>query len=392
MAQLRKLFRKLLRQKSRDTLPDEITQSESSAQAANDSSVRLRDRTNELELEHKMPHPTAFSIAKHEKNVKENLPRWCRDNKLKVKIFLEHPIRPPSKSFDIPDLGISLSGFTRSGKPSKGYFETEAEITVTEPTVEALSKAISNLHLLLGLMIAAAGGGQRLNWEFPALTCLGVSSAASAASQDDVNDVLRKFLQLRALRPKVARHLRNSLNWWRYATSYVDDSVFDLHQRYIALWQAFESLIYALHQLRKEVSQQSGNGGEISNGNAEQRDPKEILSARLASLPDDMRIEEYCKSLTDEFGWSTFKTITGEALQFLLKPPKADEWIEVCFERTPKKYRLYQIRNDIAHARLTGENHNDSFIVLGGYTELFQITRDILRVFLDSPNVAFPAL
>ncbi len=309
----------------------------------------------------------AYGRAWIEHKIKHWPSSWGDD--LEILIYGDFQ-EPPSDIFDIAELGITVFPDKLENTVIQNTWRViRAKVKISHKTPEELTDAARRINILLGAWTLVCKGNGHIGW-WSYMTHQNSGGGLTSFDHEYLMVALQSVLKLR---PRIRRKIEAALYWIRSPKSmFMECHRNDVLQTYVAYWNAFECLVDAICTLKPQSKMKK-------------KDKEEAINKYLGEREGEWRLcdVEYCYRNYVNPG---FVGKASHALNICFGDG-GKHYIEECFRKTPKKERLYGIRNAINHGDIDAEIQEEMLLVDSRLSKLFLMVWGIFGriVYFPSP-------
>lgn len=288
-----------------------------------------------------------------EERIKSWPSKWGDD--LEVLIYGDFH-KPPTEVFEVKELGITVY----PEKLTKTVIRDamcvlKAKVKINAKTVECLLDAARRINVLLGAWALVEWGNGHADW----WSYVTHGTGGGVGTVLDHKDLKLTITSVLRLKPEIRKKIDSALYWVRSSRNLLMDFYrSDLLRTYVAYWNAFECLVDAICAIKPQKKMaKNEKRAAISKYLAEKAGNYE---------PSDI---EFCYMNYVNPG---FVGKASHALQVCFGQG-GKHYIEECFRKSPKRDRLYDIRNAINHGDIDAENQTELLRVESRLHKLFMM-------------------
>lgn len=294
----------------------------------------MRQRALELEKED-LELGQALQISWLEHRISE----WPKDWRVDLQILIYGDFKGPDQQLHFPSLGITVHPEpVENSVVAAAACVLKGTVKIQEKSVPALMDAVRRINILLGSWTLATWGNSPIRW----WSWVTHDTGAGVWSPLDHRDLTCAVDGVLALPENVRRRVDSALYWIREPRNFLMEfHRSDLLRVYVAFWNAFECLVYAVNILHPQKK---------PSKKEKQRQIDDYFG-QLSHKPTAQDIENCYRGIVNP-------GFVGEA-RYALQAcfgVNADRYIEECFRLCERRDRLYDIRNPISHGEVDAEN------------------------------------
>lgn len=262
--------------------------------------------------------------------------------------------KPPSDIFEIAELGITVFPEKLENTVIRNALcVLKAKVKISQKTPEEIINAARRINILLGAWTLVEWGNGHIGW-WSYMTHENGGGVVTAFDHKDLKTTLQSVLKLS---PKIRKKIDAALYWIRSPKNLLKEFYRnDLFRIYAAYWNAFECLVDVICILRPQVK-------------TTKKDKEEAINKYFRNVQGECHLSdiEYCYQNYVNPG---FVGKASHALNVCFGDA-GKHYIKECFKKTPKKDRLYDIRNAINHGDIDAENEEELLRIDSRLSKLF---------------------
>jgi len=291
-----------------------------------------------------------------------------------VQVILFGDFQAPQEQISLPAFGITIDPENCAQKTfrSAAFTALMAKVTVREQTVAGLQEAAARINTLLSIWAVLGWGNSGFSW-WSHITHGSLFGLMTALPTDRTESVLTAVNKLDV---EIRRRVLFALYWIREPRQFAQENHLrsDGVRLYAGYWNAFECLVEAIQIAKPEAK---------LTRTEKQRAIEKLFSGKQVDAA--LVTEAYLTIVRPGF--------VGKAKHALAVcfGENAERYIYECFEVKPERDRLYQIRNDIDHGAIDGDDGLELFRVSARHRLLWEIVFIMLGHFIptDRPVSSF---
>ena len=325
---------------------------------------RIFARARELES-NGLDRLLADGVAWLEERIRQWPPAWGED--LHILIYGDFQVLDSALMY--PTIGITVHPEKKNNTIIRGAITVlEATVKIEGKSVPALIDATSRINLLLGAYTLHEWGNAGCGW-WSYVTHDSGSSVSMKLTREGIE---QSTAAVRNLSPEIRRKIEAAMFWVREPRNMVLESYRpDVLRVYSAYWNAFECLVEAVNILTPCSSPSKTEKQAKIDHFVQSR------GGRLTAAD----VEDCYRTLVNP----GFVNKASHALNVCFGHT-GDSYANECFRLSPRKDRLYDIRNAINHGDIDAENPNELLRVQARLPRLWMIIWRMFGHFIPFPT------
>ena len=311
-----------------------------------------------------IPQSEASSIALLE----ERISRWPENWGENLEILLYGDFSYPESTINLESLGIIIEpGHLPNTIIASATHVVKARVSVTEKTIAGLTEAAGRIDILLGALSVADWGNCGSGW-WCHLTHGSLAGIEGSINESKIEAISQG---LRRLQPCVKKKVQAALYWIQEPKRMLREGFrSDILHVYAGYWNAFELLVEAVCLARPRPTVSKAEKQQELERFIEEK-KIELSNMKLENIAD-------CYNSVVNKG---FNDKAKYALEICF-PDNYNKYIIECFKTTPKRNRLYDIRNAINHGDIDASDFLELIRIEGKRQRLWMIVFGMLGRFI----------